>query len=110
MNNNLAEKMMGHSTTIPLDDAYLDASLEKLFTEFKKAIPELTVDGTTRKQILLEQKEKENSELQKKVDEIELLKQQRIQDKKEMERKIQDENARRDQALEYLMKKQKERE
>jgi integrase/recombinase XerD len=65
----LAEKMIGHSTSsIPLDETYLVASVEKLFEEFKKAIPELTVDGTTRDQIKLEQMEKENIRLNELVD------------------------------------------
>ena len=54
MNNNLAEKMMGHSVTIPLDDVYLDASVDVIFNEFKKAIPELTIDSTARKEIELQ--------------------------------------------------------
>ena len=86
MNSNLAEKMMGHSTSIPLDDVYLDASIEKLFVEFKKAVPELTIDDSVRKQVQLEQKEKENTELQKKVSEIEELKRQREQDKIESQK------------------------
>ena len=45
----LAEKMFGHSTpTIPLDETYVDASIEKLFEEFKKVIPELTIDDSER--------------------------------------------------------------
>lgn len=74
MNISLAEKMMGHSVTVQMDNVYLDPSVEQLFTEYKKAIPQLTIDETIRQQIKLEQKEKENSELQKQVDEIKSLK------------------------------------
>ena len=103
VNSNIAEKILGHSVTIPLDGVYLPSGdprvIEKCFEEFKKAIPELTVDGTARKQAELDQANKEKSQLQEKVDEIE-----------EMKRQQADENARRDQALEYLMRKEKERE
>ncbi len=44
-----AEKMFSHSTpSIPLDETYTDFSVEKLFTEYKKAIPELTIDESIR--------------------------------------------------------------
>ena len=44
-----AEKMMGHSIqTIPLDETYNIPDVEKLFTEYKKAIPELTIDDSER--------------------------------------------------------------
>ena len=53
INYNIAEKLMGHSVNIPLDNSYLPISdprvKEKMFTEFKKAIPELIVDGTRTK-------------------------------------------------------------
>ena len=66
----LAEKMFGHSTpSVPLDETYLDVSVEKLFVEFKKVIPELTVDGTARKQAELETERTAKDELQKKLDE-----------------------------------------
>jgi len=59
-----AEKMMGHSIrTIPLDETYNIPEAEKLFKEFKKAIPELTVDSSERKQAELDQVKNEKSEL-----------------------------------------------
>jgi len=85
INSNLVEKMMGHSVSIPLDDSYLDASLDKLFDEFKKAIPYLTVDSSARKQAQLDKVNEEKTELQKKVDEIEKLKELRKQDKDDLE-------------------------
>ncbi|WP_081470652.1 tyrosine-type recombinase/integrase [Nitrosarchaeum koreense] len=64
----LAEKMFGHSTpTIPLDETYVDASESKLFKEYKKAILELTIDDSQRKQILLDTALKEKSELEKEI-------------------------------------------
>ena len=96
----LAEKMMGHSVkSIPMADVYNLPTVEVLFAEYKKAIPELTIDDSARKQVELERERAEKTELQKKVDEIQ-----------EMKRHQADENKRRDQALEYLMKKEQERE
>ncbi len=62
----LAEKMMGHAIkSIPLDGTYLDPTIEQLFTEFKKAIPELTVNDSTRKEFELDKLNREKSELQR---------------------------------------------
>ena len=65
MNISLAEKMMGHSVTVALDNVYLDPTIEQLFTEFKKAIPELIIDGEVRKQAQLDIMTKENQILEK---------------------------------------------
>jgi len=65
MNISLAEKMMGHSVTIALDNVYLDPTIEQLFQEFKKAIPELTIDNSTRKQAELDQMKQNQSEYEK---------------------------------------------
>ena len=71
----LAEKMMGHSVkSIPMADVYNLPTTEILFKEYQKAIPDLTIDGTARKQAELEQKEKENSELIKTNNELRNLK------------------------------------
>ena len=81
MNNNLAEKMMGHSVTIPLDNAYLDASIEMMFEEFKKAIPFLTISDEEREKLKVEKLQQENIKLEEKIAEIDNLKEQRRQDK-----------------------------
>lgn len=65
INPNLAEKMMGHSTTIQLDNSYLPISELELFEEFKKAIPDLTLDEA----IKLKEQLKAKEELLKKQDE-----------------------------------------
>jgi len=57
---------MGHSVTIPLDNTYLNALKDKIFIEFKKAIPELTIDELERNKIKLEQQNKKISELEEK--------------------------------------------
>ena len=62
----LAEKMFGHSTpTIPLDETYVDSTIDKLFEEYKKAIPELTIDDSERLRIRNNVLETEKSELEK---------------------------------------------
>ena len=63
VNVNLAEKLMGHSVTIPLDNTYLNALKDKLFIEFKKAIPELTIDNSERDKIKIQKLKDEKSEL-----------------------------------------------
>ncbi|WP_160272864.1 site-specific integrase [Nitrosopumilus piranensis] len=70
----LAEKMFGHSTpTIPLDETYVDASIEKLFEEFKKAIPELTIDDSQRLKFKNEQQSQKITQLEEKIARIEDL-------------------------------------
>jgi len=93
VNSNIAEKLIGHKRG--LDGTYLQPTREECFAEFSKAIPELTIDDSTRKQIELEQANKEKSQLQEKVNEIDKLKaQQKIyelqheSDKAEMKKLI----------------------
>ena len=60
-----AEKMMGHSIqTIPLDEIYNIPDVEKLFIEYKKAIPELTISSTEKQKQKIKLLQKENSELE----------------------------------------------
>ena len=44
INPNLIEMMLGHSTTIPLDQSYLKPTMERLFQEYKKGIEGLTIN------------------------------------------------------------------
>lgn len=46
INPNLIEVMMGHSTTIALDNPYLTPTKERLFEEFKKGINDLEIFKT----------------------------------------------------------------
>ncbi len=69
----LAEKMMGHTITIPLDDTYNVPVAEKLFQEYKKAIPELTVDDSERLKAKNEQQQKKITELEVKTARIDDL-------------------------------------
>ncbi len=74
VNINLAEKMMGHSTTIPLDNVYFKPAIEQLFDEYQKAIPELIIDEKFRLQEQLKEKDEKINELNQKDNEIDMLK------------------------------------
>ena len=77
MNISLAEKMMGHSVTVPLDNVYLPASdprvIQQSFKEFKKAIPELTIDDSERKHAELDKLKQEKKNSQDQVQQIKEL-------------------------------------
>ena len=74
VNINLAEKMMGHSTSIPLDNVYFKPVIEQLFEEYQKAIPELMIDDKFRLEQQLKKKDKKINELNQKDKEIDSLK------------------------------------
>ncbi len=65
INSNIAEKLMGHSTSIPLDNAYLPSDdplvIKKCFTEFLKAIPGLTISDDERMRLENEKLKQENT-------------------------------------------------
>ena len=63
VNSNVAEKMMAHKKG--LDGTYLKPTMEECYNEVKKAIPELTIDASLRKQIELDKVNKEKEELEK---------------------------------------------
>jgi len=62
VNSNIAEKLMAHKKG--LDGTYLQPTQEECFNEFVKAIPELTIDDSERKQAELDKlkQEKKNSQ------------------------------------------------
>ncbi len=72
VNSNIAEKLMAHKRG--LDGRYLAPTIEECFTEFRKAIPQLTIDDSERKQALLDVALKEKSELEEKNEENKLVK------------------------------------
>jgi len=74
INNNLAEKLMGHSVSIPLDNTYIDPEIDKLFNEFVKVISALTVDPTERQKATIHRLRKEKSELERKNVELHSMK------------------------------------
>ncbi len=62
LNSNIAEKLMAHKKG--LDGSYLQPTREECFSEFVKAIPELTVDPTKRQDLEIQKKNEEITELQ----------------------------------------------
>jgi integrase/recombinase XerD len=76
INLNYAEKLMGHSVSIPLDNHYLEAIPYKLFNEYKKAIPGLTIDQTEYERETRIKTEQEKSELERKNKELLFMMQQ----------------------------------
>jgi len=71
VNSNIAEKLMAHKKG--LDGAYLKPTIEQCFTEFAKAITDLTIDDSERKNLKIEKLEKEKSEHEKDRIEVEDL-------------------------------------
>lgn len=63
INSNIAEKLMAHKRG--LDGAYLKPTREQCFTEFLKAIRELTISDEYRDKYKIHQLEKEKSEIEK---------------------------------------------
>ena len=63
VNYNIAEKLMGHKKG--LDGSYLKPTKEEIFTEFCKAIPELTISDEARDKAKIVKLEDERSEIEK---------------------------------------------
>lgn len=74
VNSNIAEKLMAHKKG--LDGTYLQPTMEECFTEFVKAIPDLTIDPTNKQKLDLVQKQNEIDLLEeksKRIDELEKM-------------------------------------
>lgn len=71
VNLNLAERLMGHSQTIRLDNSYFDPTVESLFEEYKKIIVKLSVSEEIRLKL-------ENELKDKKIEQLESDKDRRI--------------------------------
>jgi len=91
-NLSLCEKLMGHSTTIPLDNHYGTFSPESIFAEYKKAIPELSIS----------QEWKLNEELKQSKQEIDITKDKLIEELKSNKKELDDFKARFD-SMEKLL-------
>jgi len=76
VNHAYAEKLMGHSVSIPLDNVYLPPNRDKFFKEFQKIIPDLTLSEAERKQAELERKNRKISELEQNQTQVGLLRQE----------------------------------
>ncbi len=61
VNSNIAEKLMAHKKG--LDGVYLQPTQEECYKEFIKAITQLTIDDSERKQVELDKLTREKSEL-----------------------------------------------
>lgn len=73
VNISLAEKLAGHSVTVPLDNSYFKPLLAQLFDEYQKVISELFIDDKYRLQSQIQSQQDEISLLQNKNNEIETL-------------------------------------
>lgn len=82
VNDNAIEKMMGHKKG--LDGTYLQITSEQLFEEFKKGIPDLTIEQSEVQKVKIEKLEAEKSELEEYKQKIEEL----WADKKRMENNL----------------------
>ncbi len=80
INLSYAEKLLGHSTSIPLDDHYLEPEAAKIFKVYRAALANLTIDqaeiqalklkANEEKITKLELKTRENEQLQTQIDEL----------------------------------------
>ena len=68
VNSNIVEKLMAHKRG--LDGRYLQPTREELFKEFKKAIPELTIDPTKRQAEEIESQQKKITQLSQRDERI----------------------------------------
>jgi site-specific recombinase XerD len=73
INLSISEKLMGHSTSIQLDNTYFKPSLEVMFDEYRKAIPELAIDESAKLRLELEKKNQKLSSVEVKDRRIEQL-------------------------------------
>ena len=73
INLSISEKLLGHSTTVPLDNVYFKPVLEVMFDEYQKAIPELVIDQSMKLKLELEKKNNQLSSLEVKDRRIEQL-------------------------------------
>jgi len=64
VNISLAERLMGHSKTIPLDNSYFKPALEQLFDEYQKSIPQLLIDEKYRLAEQIKTKDKKIHEIE----------------------------------------------
>ena len=73
INLSVSEKLLGHSTTVKLDNVYFKPALEVMFAEYEKAIPGLVLNESTKLRLELEKKNNELSSLEMKDRRIEQL-------------------------------------
>ncbi|MDC0212019.1 site-specific integrase [Candidatus Nitrosopelagicus sp.] len=81
----LAERLLGHSVTIPLDNSYLDVSKEELFKQYLLALPELYIDEKYKLEAKLIERQQQIEELESKDNKIKALELQMQEMKMHME-------------------------
>ena len=69
----LAERLLGHSVTIPLDNSYLDVSKEELFKQYLIALPEVYIDEKYKLEAKLIERQQQIEELESKDNKIKAL-------------------------------------
>ena len=57
INISIAEKLLGHSSSVQLDNVYFTPSKEQLFNEYQKAIPDLLLDEKYKLKMKIEELE-----------------------------------------------------
>jgi len=77
VNISLAERLMGHSKTIPLDNSYFKPVIEQLFDEYQKSIPQLIIDEKYRLEEELKNKDEQihnlESDKDRRMDSLEIM-------------------------------------
>jgi len=77
VNISLAERLMGHSKTIPLDNSYFKPVIEQLFDEYQKSIPQLLIDEKYRLEEQIKAKDGKIHELEsdkdRRIDSLEIM-------------------------------------
>ena len=73
INLSISEKLLGHSTTIQLDNRYFKPTLEVIFDEYQKAIPDLVIDESVKLKLELQKKDEKLESLESKDKRIEDL-------------------------------------
>jgi len=73
INLSISEKLLGHSTTVQLDNVYFKPTLDVMFEEYQKAIPDLVINENTKLKLELEKKNQKLSSLEVKDRRIEIL-------------------------------------
>jgi len=73
INLSISEKLMGHSTTVQLDNVYFKPTLDVMFEEYQKAIPDLVLSESTKLKLEIEKKDNQLSSLEVKDRRIEDL-------------------------------------
>ena len=73
INLSISEKLLGHSISIQLDNNYFKPTLEVMFEEYQKAIPELAIHEATKLKLELKKKDEKLTSLESKDKRIEQL-------------------------------------